>query len=316
MMHDPSIDRVPVVTVGGFLGAGKTTLINRILKEVDDERVVVFVNDFGAINIDYDLIETADERRISLKNGCVCCTLNEELIQGIKTFLDEDETPSAFIIEASGISDPRALDSSILMLEQTGTVRLDNRVYLVDAEQFQTSDFEETELVIDHAAAADCIIVNKTDIVSSSALKATVSTLKSASPYATIIESAYGRCPTGMILNKVDRDFTSNFQPGQSSVSNHHGYVSWSRQTYRMISRDRFMEFAKRLPDLCFRAKGQLFFDGEKSGANIFHLVGRRASMENKGFGDNQRQTKIVAIGKSSQMQTGRLDQLFDELLM
>ncbi|WP_051644844.1 GTP-binding protein [Labrenzia sp. DG1229] len=314
-MHEQSIDRVPVITVGGFLGAGKTTLINRLLRDADDERIVVFVNDFGAINVDYDLIEAVEERRISMKNGCVCCTLNEDLIESMQSFLEEDESPSAFIVEASGVSDPRALDSSILMLEQTGLVRLDNRVYVVDAAHFQSSDFEDTELVVDHAAAADCIIVNKTDLVETGALESVVSTLKTASPYATLIKSKFADCPSSMIINKVDRDFTDAPEKEQFHVSHHHGFASWSRQTNRLINRRRFEEFAKRLPDYCFRAKGQLFFEGELSGANIFHLVGRCASIEPKGFGDNQRNSRIVVIGKKSKLNQPDLDDWFDGML-
>ena len=165
-MTDHPKKRVPLTTVAGFLGAGKTTLVNHMLQEAAGARIVVFVNDFGAINIDYDLIETIETDRISLKNGCVCCSLNGDLIEGVTGFVRDTDAPDAIVIEASGIADPRALDSSLAALEAAGLIRLDARLYVLDAATFQALSYNDQETIIDHTAVSDIVLINKVDLVS------------------------------------------------------------------------------------------------------------------------------------------------------
>ena len=101
--------RLPLTVIGGYLGAGKTTLINRLLAEEHGMRVLVMVNDFGAINIDAALIAQQTEDMIELSNGCVCCTMGADLFMAIGDVLDRPERPDHLVIEASGVADPAAI---------------------------------------------------------------------------------------------------------------------------------------------------------------------------------------------------------------
>ena len=97
---------IPLTVIGGYLGAGKTTLINQILRDPQGKRYLVMVNDFGAINVDASLLVSADEDTIQLSNGCVCCTMGADLFLAIGDVLDGDMRPDHIVIEASGIADP------------------------------------------------------------------------------------------------------------------------------------------------------------------------------------------------------------------
>ena len=101
-----SLPRLPLTVLGGYLGAGKTTLLNRLLSEDHGQRILVMVNDFGAINIDASLIAAASSDTLTLSNGCVCCTMGADLFMAMGDALDRRPRPDHLVIEASGVADP------------------------------------------------------------------------------------------------------------------------------------------------------------------------------------------------------------------
>lgn len=308
--------RVPVITIGGFLGAGKTTLVNQLLRKANDTRLVVFVNDFGAINIDYNLIEAAEANRISLKNGCVCCTLNDDLITTLKSFLAEDNPPDGFIIEASGIADPRALDQSIILLEQAGEVRFDNRIYVVDVDQFSQHEFEDVEMIIDHAAAADLVLLNKRDLASSQDCIHVENLFVKSAPNSMLLAVNHCNCPIELVLSKGlsgRQSFSSDIN--FNTPLNHHGFTSWMGKTERMLDLSKFENFTKELSSTCFRAKGVLYFEQYQSNPSIFHMVGNRATLERSRAHHHGQFSQIVAIGKAKSIDPFELEKRFEDLL-
>ena len=156
--------RIPVTVIGGYLGAGKTTLVNHILRSTD-ERIAVIVNDFGEISIDEDLIAAADGDKLTLANGCICCTLADGFAAALMQVRSAGAPPERLLIEASGVADP----AQVAAYGHTPGLRLDAVVVLADAEQVrrQAHDRWVADTVRVQLAAADLLVVNKVDLLDS-----------------------------------------------------------------------------------------------------------------------------------------------------
>ncbi|NJO00189.1 MAG: GTP-binding protein [Anaerolineales bacterium] len=128
---------IPLTIIGGFLGAGKTTLLNHILHSDHGLRVAVLVNDFGAINIDTQLIVGVEGETISLSNGCICCSIRDDLMEATLQLLERPDPPEYIIVETSGVSNPGAVKLTFMFSsELISRVRVDSIVTVIDAEQF------------------------------------------------------------------------------------------------------------------------------------------------------------------------------------
>ncbi len=162
-----SAKRLPLTVIGGFLGAGKTTLLNRWLRHAGGQRLAVLVNDFGALNIDAELIAVNSGETIALSNGCVCCQIGDDLSGALIRVLESAERFDAVVIEASGVSDPWRIAQ--LGRADPG-LALDGVIVLVDASvaQAQWRDPLLTDTVERQLKAADLIVVNKIDLIADS----------------------------------------------------------------------------------------------------------------------------------------------------
>jgi G3E family GTPase len=152
--------RLPLTVISGYLGAGKTTLINRLLREDHGLRLTVMVNDFGAINIDADLLAEAGEDTMTLTNGCVCCTMGSDLFMAIGDVLDRENRPDHLVIEASGIADP----SRIAQVAQTEPdLAYGGIVTVVDGLSYETlaRDDQIGPQVAGQVSAADLVLISK-----------------------------------------------------------------------------------------------------------------------------------------------------------
>ncbi len=158
-----SEQRIPVTVIGGYLGAGKTTLVNHVLRN-SGERVAVIVNDFGEISIDEDLIVAADGDKLTLANGCICCTLADGFAAALMQVRSAGTLPARLLIEASGVADP----AQVAAYGHTPGLQLDAVVVLADAEQVrrQANDRWVADTVRQQLAAADLLVVNKIDLLS------------------------------------------------------------------------------------------------------------------------------------------------------
>lgn len=154
--------RVPMSVIGGFLGAGKTTLLNRVLGGRHGVRYAVLVNDFGELNVDGDLVAEHGGDTVTFANGCVCCTMGDDLVGAIDRLLDGDRPPEQILVEASGVADPSAIADVATL--HPGLSR-DLVVVLADAETVRARHADERlqDTVDRQLAAADLLVLNKCD---------------------------------------------------------------------------------------------------------------------------------------------------------
>ena len=189
---------VPVLLVTGFLGAGKTTLINRMLADADGRRLAAVVNDFGAINIDAELISGASDGVVSLANGCICCTLQGDLLRTLAALLRRPARPDGIVIETSGIADPgdvvRTLMDPVIWKEAP----LDTVLCLVDATRPETLD---DALCRSQLRAADVIALSKADIADPEHLARSRAAAAAAKPSAVLVEAVQGRIPPSLLFS-------------------------------------------------------------------------------------------------------------------
>ncbi|MBK7219539.1 MAG: GTP-binding protein, partial [Candidatus Promineofilum sp.] len=158
---------VPLTILTGFLGAGKTTLLNRLLSGDHGLRVAVLVNDFGSINIDAELVVGVTGDVISLANGCICCSLRDDLVEAVIQTIARPERPEYILLEASGVADPAGITLAFHTPRLRDRIRLDSVTCVMDAEQIfaYPNNPELMDLQLRQIAFADMVILNKVDLV-------------------------------------------------------------------------------------------------------------------------------------------------------
>jgi len=178
------MDRIPVTIITGFLGAGKTTLLNHILKKQQGKRIAIIENEFGDLNIDKSLIESENDGVYELSNGCICCSLNSEMITVLSKLIDRPEPPEYLIIETTGLADPTAIILSFISdVVVQSAFELDGVITIADAALLnkQLNDHPEASKQI---ALADIVVLNKTDLVLEKEVASLLETITQLNPQA------------------------------------------------------------------------------------------------------------------------------------
>ena len=191
--------KIPTTVLTGFLGAGKTTLLNNLLQANASEQIAIIVNEFGKINIDSQLIHATDETIVELSNGCICCTVRQDLIGAVGRILESGRKFDRFIIETTGLADPAPIIQSFMLDEVLRkNLKLDALVTVVDAEYVLTQ--LEHEEAREQIAFADVILLNKSDRAPDS-LDAIESHLRSLNPLAAIHRTQRSAIAPQMVLD-------------------------------------------------------------------------------------------------------------------
>ncbi|WP_271254783.1 CobW family GTP-binding protein [Pseudanabaena sp. Chao 1811] len=292
---------MPVTIVTGFLGSGKTTLLNQILKNRQDLKVAVLVNEFGDINIDGQLLIDIEDGMVELSNGCICCTINDGLVDAVYNVLERSERIDYMVIETTGIADPLPIALTFLGTELKHLTRLDSILTVIDAETF-TSEHFQSEAALSQVEYGDIVLLNKTDLVPEKQVEELEEYLRKKKSKARILRSQYGEVPLPLILD-VDLAPTSVYQQVEKEDEihehehhehhnhehhehehhHHHsdhlandGFISVSFQSDRRFDLDKFTYFLdKVMPNDVFRAKGVLSFTSQDL-RFIFQLSGKR----------------------------------------
>lgn len=314
-------DAIPVTLVSGFLGAGKTTLLNRILTSDHGLRMAVMVNDFGAINIDSQLIVSQTQTTLSLANGCICCTVESDLIEQLGRLLDDRQNrPEYIVIEASGVSNPGKIANTLRYPQFRETLAIDSILTVVDAEQFDSLDGEMAQLAMEQLDVADIIVLNKVDRVS----REQVDALKARwlYPNARVLESEFGEVPLELVLG-VGRFKTGwRFTPATAEASPMLGakeadhaaiFETWSFASDRPLSLKALRQALAALPTGIYRAKGVCQIAEAPGKRCVLHLVGSRSEIRPEADWEGREpHTQLVFIGQRGSIDRAALQAAFE----
>jgi G3E family GTPase len=325
---------IPVTVLTGFLGAGKTTLLNRILSGDHGLRIAVLVNDFGAINIDAGLVVgvEAGGSVISLANGCVCCSIRDDLLAAVHQVIERPEQPEYIVLEASGVAEPSGIAATFMNPGLRDRIRLDSIMCVMDAAQIFAAP-EMMKLKLLQIAYADMLILNKADLVTRNEIARIKAWLDEHFHRYRLVEATRGEVPLEILLSAgrfdaAQLDGNTHSQHGHQCHDEHcqhehhnHNHAAtfstWSYETEQPLSLEMLREVAKKLPASIYRCKGVIHSADAPTHRSILQVVGKRVDLatENE-WGNRTPRTQIVAIGAHGAVDGTALREKFETCIV
>jgi G3E family GTPase len=306
------VKRIPVVIVAGFLGAGKTTMLNHLLRTRSGLRIGVVVNDFGAVNIDAMLVAGQVDGAVSLGNGCMCCTVDDDGLDATFASLVKPRAGlDLIVVEASGLAEPRNL---IRMVAGSDNPRIEygGLLYLVDARNYAETR-QQHPRIDQHLGLADLVVLNKTDLTDSGEVDRARALIRSANAGAPIITTRDAVVDLALLadLDAAPRDDDAG--PRQLGLDElladdegddhcghlHHDYQSVSFTAAAPMNPRALAAFLEQPPPGVFRIKGFAYFEVPRYRRKyVVHTVGNYVSVHAQPWApDESRGTQLVVIG-------------------
>ena len=338
MTTTPATANVPVTILSGFLGAGKTTLLNHILSNQQGVKTAVLVNEFGEIGIDNDLVVTTDEDMVELSNGCICCSINDELMEAVERVIERPEPLDYIVVETTGLADPLPVAMTFLGSELRDQTRLDSIITLIDAENFDDVVLD-TEVGRAQVIYGDILLLNKCDLVSEERLESVEQQLRAVKNDARILRSVKGEVPLALLLSvglfesdKVsspaddpsldhsdcdhdhghcshDHEHDHSHGDGHDHGHHHHshnhgdhqdieGFTSMSFQSDGPFSLRKFQNFLDNQMPQEVFRAKGILWFNESERRHVFHLAGKRFSIDDTDW-TGDRKNQLVLIGRN-----------------
>ena len=291
-----ALDYLPVTVIGGYLVAGKTTLVNYLLRNANGLRLAVLVNEFGELAIDRDLIEAEEEGLISISGGCVCCSFGGDLIAALRNLSQMQPRPQHILIEASGVAKPSAIFDSVALLDG---ISADGVVVLSDAETVQenANDKYMGDTVLAQITQADILLLNKCDLVDPQDIAETANWLARQNPNARLVKTKHSVAAPEVVLE--------SFLGRQKITEPHHHLDQMTSMNLIPTTSLDAMNLAKTLAEGEFglvRAKGFVTdISGDKM---LIQIVGRRWAIK---AADPKLKDGLVCLGMKEQMRPSQL---------
>jgi G3E family GTPase len=301
---------VPILLVTGFLGAGKTTVVNHILAHADGRRIAAVVNDFGTINIDAELIAGATDGVVSLANGCICCSLEGDLLRTLAAILRRSPRPEAIVIETSGVADPTDIVRNLMDPVIWREAPLETVLCVVDATTPQAT--LNDALLRAQLRAADVVALSKVDLVDAAQhalIRSAIATIK---PAAVLVDAPHGQVPAALLF-PADPDRPPALRdPGRRhAAADRFETHSWTSD--QPVSLLRLQAAIGQLAPKLARAKG-LFETIEQPGRQmLFQLAGGRATLapiDTAAVGAPR--TRMVFIAEIGVLSTAEISKVMD----
>ncbi|BAM87530.1 cobalamin synthesis protein CobW [Bradyrhizobium oligotrophicum S58] len=300
---------VPVLLVAGALGAGKTTLLNHLLAHPDGRRIAAVVNDFGAVDIDAQLLGTVTEEVISLKNGCICCSLQGDLLRTLSSVIKRDPAPDAIAIETSGISDPAEIIRNLMDPVIFKVAPLETVVTLVDPQRLRDDpEIAQDALWRSQLRAADFVLLTKSDLLDRATLDQVRAVVGRFKPQSAIFEIANGIVAPDLLFS---RDMpVARTPPRQIPVTSEpFATVTWTSQA--PLSLPRFQQVIGQLAPRTLRIKGILSFTEHPGQPILFQSVATRGTLAPSPVPLAEGLTaQLVLIGREGELDAAEVDKL------
>lgn len=299
---------IPVSVIAGYLGAGKTTLINNVLRQNNqngkNKKIAVLVNEFGELSIDEDLIEEKNEKIISIAGGCVCCSYGNNLVEAVMEMKQRNPKPDNLIIEASGVAIPNRIAASVSLIEG---VKNDAITVIVDAQnikkQYENSFVSDT--IEKQMNGAHLLVVNKCDEITKPKLEEVKKWVNTKIEKAKIIETNYAKVENNIIFDVADTGVGDNYEKEMENHSVSNPFVSMSFETSATMDEEKLASELAQLPEV-IRAKG--FVKNEKGEIVCLQIVGgtHKAEIWNK----QNKKNALVVLGVKGQLDEKKIREI------